>query len=195
MSSFGRNLAVLSCAIILLAMGMASADLVYQGETTDRTTYTPQFSGDSASDLLWDYSYQLTDWSGSQGDPDAFAIFTSYEVTNVWLSDDSNWDWTWDSEITGDEPNYGSALNGSWFDDKGKQALVFYLADIFPDSDPEFHFQTAVEPKVYHYTLGNGTSGPTVEDVEWTAAPEPTTMLLTSIGIIGLGALRRRQKA
>lgn len=183
---------VLCFAILTAAIGAASADLLYIGETpgTGMASYSSQFTGDTASDTLWDYAYKITDFSGGPGDPTTLAVYARFPIENAWLSDDANWDWTWDSSIDGTEPDYGTSLTGTWFEEGNQQGVVFYLTGIFPASDPIFHFQSNISPALAHYALVNGSAD---EGVEWSAAPEPTTLLLTSIGVVGLGLLRRRR--
>ncbi len=195
MGTRSRLLTVAISAVLLVAVLVPTcADLAYIGETpgTGMTTYAPQFAGDVSSDALWDYAYQITGFSGGPGDPTTFAIYTRFPVTSAYLSDDTNWDWTWDAQIDGTEPDYGTPLQGTWFDDGEEQGIVFYQTGIFPGANPIFHFQSHISPALANYALVNGSAE---EGLEWSAAPEPTTLLLTSLGIVGIGAWRRRRGA
>ena len=195
MTTRSRLLTAAIVALVLVAFAVPScADLTYIGETpgSGMASYTPQFGGDVSSDELWDYAYQITGFSGGPGDPTTFAIYTRFEVESAYLSDSANWGWTWDAQIDGSEPDYGTPLQGTWFDDGEEQGLVFYLTGFMPGANPIFHFQSKISPALANYALANGS---TVEGLEWSAAPEPATLLLTSLGIVGLGAWRRRRGA
>lgn len=185
-------IALTIAAMIVFAVPV-SADLLYLGETPTSgiDSYSPLFSGDQSDDSLWDYAYELDGWMGLPGDPTTFAIYTSYEPFDAWVSD-SAWSWTWDDQITGFEPDYGTPLQNTWFADNNERGMVFYLTAEPTVSDPVFHFTSFSSPYRTHFALANGSS---TEGIEWSAAPEPTTLLLTSLGIAAIGIARRRRCA
>jgi len=177
---------ILTTAVVLLiiASGSAVADvsLTYQGETTDITSYT----GSNSSDELWDYVYDLSGFDYLQG-PFYWAIFVSYDVDSDDIFDPTGWSGSWDSQIVTDE--YSGAFNGSKL--IGRAAVVWQNTDLFSHSETGFHYRDycAPFPRWWAADVRNNTG----DGLEYTAAPEPTTLLLTSLGLAGLAAWRRRR--
>ncbi len=177
---------ILTTAVVLLliASGSAFADvsLTYQGETTDRTSYT----GSDSSDELWDYVYDLSGFDAFQG-PFYWAIFVSYEVDSGDIFDPTGWSGSWDSQIVTGE--YSSAFNGTEL--IGRSAVVWESTDLFSHSETGFHYRNFYAP--YPRGWAADVRDNTGDGLEYTAAPEPTTLLLTSLGLAGLAAWRRRR--
>ena len=181
-----RHALILTTAVVLvlIASGSAFADvsLTYQGETTDRTSY----SGSNSSDELWDYVYDLSGFDPFLG-PSHWAIFVSYQVDSGDIFDPTGWSGSWDSQITTGE--YGSIFDTT--DLIGQSAVVWENTDLFTHSETGFHYRNFYAPYPREWYGRGGIN--TGEGYEYTAAPEPTTLLLTSLGLAGLAAWRRRR--
>ncbi len=180
----GAAVVTVIALLALATFALADVTITYQGETSDMTSYT----GSNASDLKWDYVYDLGGWTMTEG-PFYWGIYTSYQITGADIFAPTGWSGTWDSSITSGE--YGGAFAGTELE--GRQGLVWTVENLFSNSRTGFHFRSTVGP--YERWWAAGGDGNTGEGFEYTAAPEPTSLALTSLGIVGLAAWWRRRTA
>jgi len=185
--SLSRAGAAVVTVIVLLALATtapADVTITYQGETADMTSY----GGSNASDLQWDYVYDLGGWTMTEG-PFYWGIYTSYQIESGDIFAPSGWSGVWDSSITSGD--YGGAFAGTELE--GRRGMVWTVENLFSNTRTGFHFRSTVGPYERWWAAGGGTN--VGEGMEYTAAPEPTSLALTSLGIVGLAAWRRRRTA
>ncbi len=173
--------AVTAIALVMIATSvLADVTITYQGETSDMTSYT----GSNASDLKWDYVYDLGGWTSTEG-PFYWGVFSS-QINSGDIFAPTGWSGVWDSNITSSD--YGGAFAGTQLE--GRQGIVWTVEDLFSNSRTGFHFRSTVGPFERWWAAGGGSN--TGEGMVYTAAPEPTSLALTLLGIVGLAAWRRR---
>ncbi len=177
---------VVSLVVLLPhAVAVADVDITYAGETTDMTTY----SGSNADDDAWDYVYDMSvdgGWSMFYG-PFHWGIYVPYEVADSRIYDPSGWSGSWDASI--DDAEYGGYFDGTPLD--SRPGIVWSWTSGTP-SLTGFHYQANTAPFHGDWVACGDDSGHRGDGEEWTAAPEPATLLLTSVGLFGLSLWRRR---
>jgi len=178
------------CLLLSLSMAApADISLTYSGET-------PVGSGDgnegidglsSGDDTLWDYVYTLNGYSGAPSDPTAWAIYVPYGVETI--QSPSGWSGGWDSEITSGEYAFTADFDALI----GRAAVVWEVESPGAGSSG-FGFQSRTAPSVVVWETA-GSSFNSGSGYEYSAAPEPCTLALTSLGLLAIGAWRRRRSS
>lgn len=90
--------------------------------------------------------------------------------------------------ITGTE--YGGAFAGT--DLEGLEAVVWERSAPYP-TNTGFGFSSRNAPAIAFWTAPAGSGSNDGSGYTFSAAPEPGTMLLTSLGLLGIAAWRRRK--
>jgi MYXO-CTERM domain-containing protein len=184
------HMPVLLCIVLLVALStvaVADVTLSYSGETP--TSGMSSYSGDNASGELWDYVYNISgsQYSGPEGpEPDIWAIYCPYEPSAIY-DEDGDWTSSWDNEIATGE--YGGRLDGTALE--GQPAVVWQYGEFNEPPLGTFHYQSEYEPQMASYVISDGPSY-SGSGSQWSASPEPASMLLTLFGVAGVAAWRRR---
>jgi hypothetical protein len=181
--------------IFLLGLTVvATADITmsYAGETPIGSGHGNEgITGlNTGDDTLWDYVYNLEGFTNTPSDPIVWAIHVTYEPVNMTMP--TGWDSVvYDDEVTAGE--YGTVGSGDFEELIGRSAVVWQKST-FDVSWSGFSFQSILAPHAVRWeTAGSGSN--TGIGMEYSAAPEPGTILLTSLGLLGIGAWRRRRNS
>lgn len=173
-------------ATLLLTPSFAVAQITldYSGEISDVASYT----GDNSSNDLWDYVYDLSKMNPRWG-PKAWAIEVALRPDAIFAPD--YWMGTWDDEITFGE--YDGYFDGT--DLEGKPCVVWELTMVPPNPSATgpFHFQSGMEPALRLWVARGDRDKYNGTGIEWSASPEPASMLLTSLALVGVGYWRRKK--
>ena len=179
------TVSVISALLLMPSFAVAQITLDYSGEIDDATSYT----GDNSSSDLWDYVYNLSSMHPVWG-PSLCAIEVDLQPYAIFAPD--YWMGAWDDEITVGE--YDGYFDGTHFE--GKSVLVWEgVVDIAsPHSVGPFHFQSSWGPAMRPWVAHSYRDKYDGAGMAWSASPEPASMLLTALALVGVGYWRRRKE-
>lgn len=180
------TLLVLS-SLLVYSVAFAAVTVTYDGETGEPGSGIDSYNGANADPLLWDYVYRLSNTSGQYG-PWAWGILVDTPPESIW-DEDGLWVGSFYSDL-GDVPY-------DYFDDtalEGKSGVAWLWPELSAPATGTFHFRSANAP-VKRTWVAVGTSDDySGFGTEWSASPEPASMALTSLCLVGVAAWRRRRR-
>lgn len=146
---------------------------------------SPAFGGDT----LWKYSYTINNLPSSTAKITWWHVFYDTDLTSSITQTGIPTGWTSDGVGSNDSgtPTGVYSTKVQWGSD---DVNTYRLLPGESMSDFEYTFKWAGEtiPGVQHYEAGNGSS----ESGTTTPVPEPSSVLLLSMGILGLFGLRKK---
>ena len=208
-----RHTLVLVVVALLLVPNFASAEVVitYDGETPAGITNSEFHTYDAiklypgGGAAMWDYVYILDPsdvHDGEDGGPWDWGIACPVrpELGSITYPDATveNYQWVgnWDNLVLGTD--YGGVFDNTALED---QAAVIWRWTV-PVSNPElfapdsgtFTFQSATPPAYLPWVAVGDTGNYSGSGDEWSASPEPASMALYGLSLLGVGWWRRRKK-
>lgn len=170
----------------LVTLLVLSSPLVYSAAFAQLTV---SYVGDTPSsgpgvDGLWDYRYNL---SGTVSGPTFWGIASASQPLEIINA--VGWSSVWAPLVsTGD---FNGVFDGTAL--IGHGAVVWEWDYSPPPSLSGFGFQSTHQPVLMPWASYGNAQART--GTEWSASPEPASMALTSLCLIGVAAWRRRRAA
>jgi len=180
------------CSLLVCSVAFAQITVTYGGEAPDIGRDIDWYGGDHASNFLWDYVYHLSATSPQYG-PFYWGIAVDFQPEDIWNDEDGDWTGAWDPEVTGTE--YAGHFAGTGLE--GVPAVVWTYSGDFGTTPPTgtFHFRSDDEPALRPWVAYSTNSGYSGSGSQWSASPEPASMALTSLCLVGVAVWRRRRGA
>lgn len=171
-TSRALNVLLLGLCLTAACVPLVLADISYQGEITDITSY----KGPNYSDTLWDYVYNIDSQDSWQ-----WGVQVLVPITDIYSP--SGWAGAYYASV----PSTFTGLEELW----GKPAVVWYRKMEGTPGYTGFHFRTGGPPAILAYdSYPTSWKGQT-----WSAGvPEPGSVFLASMLLASAGIWRRWRK-
>ncbi len=146
----------------------------------------------AGDDELWDYRYRLSASSDQDG-PVVWAIAVPIAPDNIGTP--FGWDGGWDGNITAEA--YGGAFDDTDLEDRAGVVWRWTGTAIPGNTAPTlgvFHIQTIQAPVMNDWQTYGLHTDYTQSGSEWSPTPEPASIALTSLALLGVGWWRRKKK-
>ena len=202
-------LLVVSALLLVPSFAGAEITITYSGETPIGSGEDNQGIGalgdvGNYSSSLWDYVYNLSE-SGpgdssenSDGGPWYWGIRVDEEPEHYYNTefDPEGYYWRvrWDDDIEFGE--WGGTFNDSNL--MGHSAVFWSWIgerNAYSPTTGTFHFQSSWGPGLRAWVATGDDAGTySGADQEWSASPEPASMALSGLALLGVGFWRRRKK-
>jgi len=155
--------------------------LVYVGETP--AGGIASYKGANYSDALWDYVYNIDGWQYGPTHTVQWGIQVLVPISQSQIWSPPGWTGTYYASVP-DTFQYLTHLIG-------KQAVIWSITDT-PTTATGFHFQSGAPPVKLTYDLASGNKN-LGTGLEYSASPEPGTLALGSLVMLGIAFARRRR--
>jgi hypothetical protein len=172
---------VISALLLMPSIAGAEITIDYIGETpVDSGEGNEGITGLSGGDNdLWDYVYDFTDSVGNMPRYWGIAVHSEADVSDIGTPN-SNWIGYYAPDMNQPYPALPVGPGVVW-------------ATLVPgETSGTFSFRSSQGPAIYVWRAIGGTN--TYHDSEWSASPEPASMALTGLALLGVGFWRRRKR-